>query len=48
MILILMIAADILLAVILLPLLGPIAMIAVCIAMIALVGYSIIFQSALT
>lgn len=45
---ILMIAVGILLVVIRLPLLGPIAMIAVCIAMIALVGYSIIFQSALT
>lgn len=42
--LILMIAAGILLAVILLPLLGPIAMIAVCIATIALIGYGIIYS----
>lgn len=42
--LILIIAAGILLAMILLPLLGPIAMIAVCIAVIALLGCSIIFS----
>lgn len=42
--LILMIAAGILLAMILLPLLGPIAMIAACIAVVALVGYGILFS----
>ena len=42
--LILMIAAGILLAFILLPLLGPIAMIAVCIATVALIGYGIIYS----
>lgn len=41
--LILMIAAGILLAFILLPLLGPIAMILVCVAVIALLGYGILF-----
>lgn len=44
--LILIIAAGILLAMILLPLLCPIAMIAVCIAVIALLGYRIFFRSA--
>lgn len=42
--LILMIAAGVLLAFILLPLLGPIAMIAVCVATVALIGYGIIYS----
>lgn len=42
--LILMVAAGVLLAFILLPLLGPIAMIAVCVATVALIGYAILYS----
>lgn len=42
--LVLMIAAGILLAFLLLPLLGPIVMIAICIAVIALLGYGIMMS----
>lgn len=42
--LILMIAAGVLLAFILLPLLGPIAMIAVCVATVALIGYGLLYS----